>query len=78
MVQLAKWAEVIHFQKCFPYASIPCIIAGYLTGKPIHYNWDDWEYQIYQFCAPSRVMGWYLNTLEKTLPSLVDTIFSSE
>ena len=30
MIELASWADVIHFQKCFAYVSIPSIIAELL------------------------------------------------
>lgn len=74
MSRLARWADIVHFQKCFPYAALPSLFAARLCGKPIHYDWDDWEYQIYNFCPPSKVIGWYLNTLERRLPGVVDTI----
>jgi len=74
MCKLARWADVIHFQKCFAIASIPSLFAAYFTGKPIHYDWDDWEYQIYLFSPPSKVYGHYLNLLERTIPMLVDTV----
>lgn len=72
--KLTKWADIVHFQKCFPHAALPSLIAGYCSGKPVHYDWDDWEYQIYQFSPPSRIMGWYLYMIEQLLPKLVDTI----
>jgi glycosyltransferase involved in cell wall biosynthesis len=72
--KLAKWADVVHFQKCFPYSTVPSLAAAYLNCKPIHYDWDDWEYQIYQFNPPSKVMGWYLNSIEQLLPRAVDSI----
>lgn len=74
MHKLAAWADILHFQKCFSYASLPSIIASYLRGKPVHYDWDDWELRIYEFGPPSRIVGFYLNVLEKTVPKLVDTI----
>ena len=69
-----EWADVVHFQKCFPYASLPVVDAARQAGKPVHYDWDDWEYQIYNFEPPSRVVGVNLNLLERSLPSLVDTL----
>src|SRR4030042_4299672 len=32
----AQWADVIHFQKCFPHAAMPAIWASYRLGKPVH------------------------------------------
>lgn len=74
MCRLARWADIVHFQKCFPYAALPSLFAARLCGKPVHYDWDDWEYQIYNHYPPSKVIGWYLNTLERSLPGVVDTI----
>ncbi|MEM3370391.1 MAG: glycosyltransferase family 4 protein [Candidatus Woesearchaeota archaeon] len=74
MYKLARWADVIHFQKCFTIASLPAIFAAYFAGKPVHYDWDDWEYQIYLFSPPSQLYGKYLNLVERTIPKLVDTV----
>ena len=70
----AAWADVIHFQKCFAHVSIPAVIAHALLNKPLHYDWDDWEYQIYNFDPPSRLKGHFLDFIERRLPALVDTI----
>jgi len=74
MHRLARWADIIHFQKCFAIASFPSLFSAYFTGKPIHYDWDDWEYQIYLFSPPSKIYGRYLNMLERTVPKLADTV----
>ncbi|MEK6916608.1 MAG: glycosyltransferase, partial [Nanoarchaeota archaeon] len=74
MTKLGKWADIIHFQKCFSIASIPAIFSSYVNEKPVHYDWDDWEYGIYMFSPPSKLYGWYLNVMEKILPKLVDSI----
>jgi glycosyltransferase involved in cell wall biosynthesis len=74
MYRLAKDADIIHLQKCFAIASLPALFAAYLRNKPIHYDWDDWEFKIYQFSPPSWVVGIYLNIMEMLIPRLVDTI----
>ncbi len=74
MYKLAKWADIIHFQKCFAIASIPSLFAAYLRKKPVHYDWDDWEYAIYNWNPPSHTYGKYLNFMEKTIPKLADTV----
>ena len=74
MVKLGKWADVIHFQKCFPNAAIPALFSAYLNKKPIHYDWDDWEYGIYMWKPESILYSKYLNILEKTIPKLVDSV----
>jgi glycosyltransferase involved in cell wall biosynthesis len=70
----AKWADVIHVQKCFANAAIPALFGAYIHKKHIHYDWDDWEFEIYNFSPPSIFFGNYLNYMEKTLPKLVDSM----
>lgn len=72
--ELAKWADIIHFQKCFPHVSLPAIYAGYRLNRPIHYDWDDWEYEIYQYRPINRAVGFSLNIMERIIPKLVDTV----
>lgn len=74
MYKLSKWADIIHFQKCFPIASLPALFAAYLRGLPVHYDWDDWEYAIYNWDPPSKIYGLHLNVMEKTIPKLADSI----
>ncbi|MFH2021238.1 MAG: glycosyltransferase family 4 protein [archaeon] len=79
MTKLAMWADIIHFQKCYPEAALPAVVAAYLTGKHLHYDWDDWEYQIFFLPSPSgkpilKTESFLLKILEGTLPKLADTI----
>ena len=78
LCSLAGWANVIHFQKCFYHAALPAVIAGILRGKPLHYDWDDWELRIYEVStkpSPLRnVIRDFLKFLENTLPKVVDTV----
>lgn len=71
---LAKWADVVHFQKCFAHSTLPAIFGAYLNNKPLHYDWDDWEFKIYQASGPSKLVGSYLNLLETFIPEFVDTM----
>lgn len=75
MIELAQWADVIHFQKAFAYCSIPSIIAGVATGTPVHYDWDDWEAEIFKNSCPDDDY-WYKYThhVERLIPKLVDTV----
>jgi glycosyltransferase involved in cell wall biosynthesis/MoaA/NifB/PqqE/SkfB family radical SAM enzyme len=73
-LEFARWADVLHFQKCFPHVSVPAIWAAYRLGKPVHYDWDDWEYGIFNYNPNNRIVGWSINTYEKVLPRLVDTV----
>jgi glycosyltransferase involved in cell wall biosynthesis/MoaA/NifB/PqqE/SkfB family radical SAM enzyme len=72
--QLARWADVLHFQKCFSYVAIPSVVAGYLAGIPVHYDWDDWEYEIFNYRPQDAREGRLIDVCERTLPRLVDTI----
>lgn len=75
MKELANWADIVHFQKCSHYASIPAIFSAYFHRIPIHYDWDDWEQKIYEQDNSSRVGSWiYFQQMERHIPSLVDTI----
>lgn len=72
--KLAKWADIIHFQKCFAHAALPAIWAAYRQRKPVHYDWDDWEYEIYNYRPVNEAMGRSIDRLEKRIPRLVDTV----
>jgi glycosyltransferase involved in cell wall biosynthesis len=74
--RLSAGVDVIHFQKCFHWVSIPALVAGYLLGKKLHYDWDDWEEQIYiaSHQRPQCFVVWFLKTFERWLPRLVDTV----
>jgi glycosyltransferase involved in cell wall biosynthesis len=74
ITELAREADVVHFQKCFPQAALPAIVAAYRNHLPVHYDWDDWEYQIFQYGAPSRLVGRSIDRFERRLPRLVDTL----
>lgn len=72
--QIAEWADVLHFQKCFPHVALPTIWAAYRKKKPLHYDWDDWEYEIYNYRPVNKPVGRSLDILEKGIPKLVDTV----
>lgn len=76
--KLAIWADIVHFQKCHHYTSIPAVIAAYTQNKPLHYDWDDWEEMIwYESCGRglrSRFIGFSFHLLERYLPVLADTV----
>jgi len=73
--RLARWADILHFQKCYYYAAIPALMSAWLAHKPIHYDWDDWETKIFYYSNPRQyVIGEFLNILEHLIPRLTDTI----
>ncbi len=74
-LQEGSWAEVIHFQKCFYHAALPAIIAAYMLGKPLHYDWDDWEIKIFHYSARQPVLiSVFLSVLERCIPLLCDSV----
>jgi glycosyltransferase involved in cell wall biosynthesis len=74
LYELAEGMDIIHFQKSFPWSTVPSLAAAVLRDIPFHYDWDDWEYQIFNYEPPSRVIGWYLAFMEWILPRMVDTV----
>jgi len=72
------WADVVHFQKCHHYAAVPLLAAGILRGKPIHYDWDDWEEKIFyhsnKLSFSIFLVGSFFSILEKIIPQIVDTV----
>jgi glycosyltransferase involved in cell wall biosynthesis len=78
LLGIAKWADIIHFQKCFHYVSIPAIILAWHFNKPLHYDWDDWEEKIWYHSNKKSLhtvlFGNYIRLIERTLPVLADTV----
>jgi glycosyltransferase involved in cell wall biosynthesis len=78
LIKLAKWADIVHFQKCHHYSAIPVVVAAYLNRKPLHYDWDDWEEMIwYESCGKnlhSLFIGFFFKILERFLPIIADTV----
>ncbi|MBI5873493.1 MAG: glycosyltransferase family 4 protein [Candidatus Omnitrophica bacterium] len=76
--RLAKWADMVHFQKCHHYSSIPSVIAAFANGKPLHYDWDDWEEKIFfescRITYKTFFIGYTFKVLERFLPLLADTV----
>lgn len=78
LIELANWADIVHFQKCHHYAAVPAVVAAYLKRKPLHYDWDDWEEMIwYESCGRnlhSLFIGFSFKVLERFLPKFADTV----
>ncbi len=73
--KIAAWSDIIHFQKCTHYAAIPAIFAAYFHGRPVHYDWDDWEQSIFEQDNHNPLGSWiYFQQMEKHLLKLVDTV----
>ncbi|MCM8813225.1 MAG: glycosyltransferase family 4 protein, partial [Candidatus Omnitrophica bacterium] len=77
----AGGAALIHFQKCFYHASLPALCAAYARNIPVHYDWDDWELQIF-LDRPDKLRcrstlwlpAFFLSLLEALLPRLCETV----
>ncbi len=78
LMKLAGWADIIHFQKCHYYSALPAVIAAYVRGKPLHYDWDDWEEKIWRESsdksAHSLLIGFSFKILERFVPLFSDTV----
>ncbi len=75
IIKLSKWSDIIHFQKCYYYVSLPALIAALLNNKPVHYDWDDWETKIFYYSNASQfIVGEFINVFEKLIPKMADTI----
>ncbi|MCR4316015.1 MAG: glycosyltransferase [Planctomycetes bacterium] len=77
MKRVASWADIISFQKCFAWASLPSIHAASKLKIPVHYDWDDWEYEIYRTQPIERqdeYMALYIHELEGKLLTMVDSV----
>jgi len=72
--KLAKEADVLFFQKAFPHAVIPVLLVALLTGKPVHYDWDDNETAISKDWTKVRAIHCLFYLFEKWLPSMVETV----
>lgn len=76
VAQEVAWADVVHFQKCFHYVSLPVLFGVCAFRKPVHYDWDDCEAAIYEASAhpPRWIIHFFLKKLEEIIPRMVDTI----
>lgn len=75
VTRLAAWADVVHVQKCYHYVCLPALWAAWWHRLPLHYDWDDWEVQIYHASdGPSVATGWFLALWERTMLALADSV----
>ncbi len=78
MTFLARHSDLVHFQKCFYHAALPAVVAARVAGKPLHYDWDDWELKIFEVSTvPGFLRGLVMKLigfLEGALPCISDTV----
>ncbi len=79
LAELAKQADIVHIQKCFPSVVVPGLWAAFLAERPVHYDWDDHETAIADLVETRGLYRHQIATCERCLPKLVDTItYSSD
>jgi len=75
IIKLARWCDIIHFQKWHYHAALPALVAAWISNKPVHYDWDDWETKIFYYSNPKQIIvGSFINIFEKLIPKVVDTV----
>lgn len=80
LCDLSRQADLIHFQKSHFYAALPAVLAAYVRGKPLHYDWDDWEEKIFYASLHKKrsitafVTGISFWMMEHCLPFLADSV----
>jgi len=75
VIDLAKEADLIHFQKCFASTFIPALWASWVHKKPLHYDWDDNETLILEEIAGLPIgFSSQARFFERRIPRYVDTI----
>ncbi len=75
----AQKADIIHVQKCRAKAVLIALWLGFLTNKPVHYDWDDLEVGFVPQWSKSKAIYNLIRVYELKLPRLVDSIsYSTE
>ncbi len=76
--RLLRSHDIVHLQKCHPTISLPAAIASALSGKPLHYDWDDNETEILRSMVSdggaSVAQFREFAFVERRLVQIVDTI----
>ena len=74
LISLGRDADIIQFQKCLPPCSIVSVVAAWILGKPVCYDWDDNETSIAREYMPTETFGALVYALERLVPRLCSTI----
>jgi glycosyltransferase involved in cell wall biosynthesis len=74
LAERAREFDILHLWKSYPDAAIPAISAAYSAGKPIHYDWDDWEIEITRELTGSNLAATLAGFMERRVLRLVDTL----
>ena len=74
MAELARWADVVHVQKCLAHAALPAAFAAFRNRIPLHYDWADHEAAIYEEASGARDKHWRrIDRFERALPLVAET-----
>lgn len=74
MVELGRWADLVHVQKALAHAALPSAAAALWNRVPLHYDWDDWEAAIYEESAGKDANWRRIHRFERALPRIADTV----
>ncbi|MBI2945085.1 MAG: radical SAM protein [Candidatus Wallbacteria bacterium] len=72
--RLAEWADVIYFQSALPHVATVALAASYLTRKPVHCDWDEWDSENLGAASMRRATRWPLLAAERAIPRLADSV----
>ncbi len=74
LTELGRWADVVHVQKALAHAALPSAAAAFWNRVPLHYDWDDWEAQIYADSVGIDRHHRRIDRFERGLPRIADTV----
>jgi glycosyltransferase involved in cell wall biosynthesis/MoaA/NifB/PqqE/SkfB family radical SAM enzyme len=74
LAELGRWADVVHVQKALAHAALPSAAAAFWNRVPLHYDWDDWEAQIYADTVGHDRHHRRIDRFERALPRIADTV----
>src|SRR5262245_37314806 len=76
MAQVIRDADIVHFQKSLPPTTQVAIILGRWFGKPVHEDWDDFEFAFWLQAARDawRSGGTLVARLRKAIPAALKSL----
>ncbi len=74
VMEAARGADLIHLWKCYPDAAIPALWASTRLGKPLHYDWDDYEAGVSLELTGSRLVARTVAAWERWVPRMAGSV----
>lgn len=74
VMEAACGADLIHLWKCYPDAAIPALWASTRLGKPLHYDWDDYEAGVSLELTGSKLVARTVAAWERWVPRMADSV----